>query len=239
MQLLKTKTPTQQQSARLRRNTSSNSSRTLHPSTARNAKNVQIFASEAWLNSLNGLQPHFSKLWFTATTLTITIRKFDWIGRPSGINVSWLKEMLSSPLLANIQELRLELEWTNGQELAALAAAITTVTSKNFTCKGHKISSEDRAAVATITWTSNVAVPVVHKHPKGYTMRDRRVETFVGVPVRGKPKKRGGRRSQAVWYRSHWRPDFSGPEGKKALREGKAAALTEKWVEEGSLLCLV
>ena len=213
----------------------------LTPINRTNIQNVQIFASEAWLDSLNGVESYFSKLWFSTKILTITIRKFDWSRGARGINIGWLKEILSSPLFANVQVLRLELEWTHDQELDTLATAIASITCKNFTCNGYtvEISSEDYVAVATITWTSSALVSLVQKHAKGYAVRDRRVETFVGVPVRGKPQKRGGRRSQAVWYRNHWQPDFSGPEGKKALREGKAAALTEKWLEEGSLLCLV
>jgi hypothetical protein len=205
-------------------------------------KHVQIFASEAWLGALS-LPDHFSKLWFAARVLTITIRKSDWSRAGSGgVDTAWLEMMLARSLVSDIQELRLELEMKqdDGQKLYAVAVAFSSVASDNFTCN-NTIDIKDLEDVTsmTITWKANRLAPAVRKHARGYTIRDGAVEPVVGATLRGKPQKRGGRRSQAVWRRNHWEPDVSTPEGRKALKDGKAAALTEKWVGEGSLLCLV
>lgn len=214
----------------------------LTPLNCTDVNRVQIFASEAWLGALS-LTDHFSRLWFPARVLTITIRETDWsCAGTGGVDVSWLETLLASPPIGDIQELRLELEMRqyDKQKLFAIAIAFAFVPPGNFTCSDAiEEGGWDDIVSATITWKANRLVPAVRKHARGYSIRDGVVEPFVGIPLRSKPQKRGGRRSQSVWHRNHFEADVSTPEGRKALRYGKAAALTEKWLREGSLLCLV
>ena len=216
--------------------------KSLTPLNRTDIDHIQIFASEAWLGALS-LADHFSKLWFAARVLRITIRESDWSRTGSdGVDTSWLEMLLASPLVSDLQELRLELEMKQGdsQKLYAVAVAFSSVACDNFTCNSNiDIKNREDVMSMTITWKANRLAPAVRKHARGYAIRGGAVEPFVGVPLQGKPQKRGGRRSQSVWRRNHWEADVSTPEGKKALRDGKAAALTEKWVGEGSLLCLV
>lgn len=214
----------------------------LTPLNRMDVKRVHIFASEAWLSALS-LADHFSKLWFAARVLTITIRETDWSrAGAGGVNTAWLEMLLASPPVGDIQELRMELEMraVDSQKLFAVAVTFASVAPGNFTCNSAiESASWENIVSTTITWKANRLAPAVRKHPRGYTIRDGAVEPFVGEPLWGKPQKRGGRRSQSVWRRNHWEADVSTPEGKKARRDGKAAALTEKWLAEGSLLCLV
>ena len=216
--------------------------KSLTPLNRTDINHVQIFASEAWLSALS-LADHFSKLWFAARVLIITIRETDWSRAGSGgVETAWLEMLLTSPLASDLQELRVELEMkqVDGQKLYAVAVAFAAVACGNFTCNNTiDIKGREDVMSMTITWKANRLAPAVRKHARGYTIREGAVEPFLGVPLRGKPQKRGGRRSQPVWRRNHWEVDVSAPEGRKALREGKAAALMEKWAGEGTLLCLV
>lgn len=195
---------------------------------------VRIFASESFLSELD-LEAYFSKAWFSAKILTITIRSGNCAKIASGANTDWLEEMLSSRLLAGVHVLRLELQLADNQKPEELVNVFAQCTGYYF--KQERIDWETRV-IATITWKQRSA-PAAFRRPRGYRVEGEKVKVDGGVPLLAKPQRRGGRRSQSVWRHNYWKAGFDSPESMKALKDGKTDALTKKWMKTGSLLCLV
>lgn len=213
---------------------------------------------------------YFNKDWFAAKKLTITIRHSEWEVwdkmDPEKIDIQWIKALLNHKSL-KLRTLCLELEMNieKAERLDSIAARYSALDGKAFVRhgdveKGHWTKStviaslqddmgllNELQAVASfltriVTWKSTSTAEGRHQYPRGFVIKDGGLQDFQSARQRFKTRarKRGGRRSMAVWYRNHWQPRYSNEEELAELvRQDTAAQLMEQWAEDGSLLRLV
>ena len=236
---------------------------------------VHIFASQAWVSTFCSravLDQYFDRALFTARKLTFTIRDGEWgawkSASANGIDTEWLREILGSGNLRDLQEFRLELELNDAvqEKLDAVAGVFAGLQGKFFKRSGEIISGQwtkcspqsalptstgadmEKSAqtvysTRTISWKCTKPRMGMLKHPRGFLIQDGELQNFRSIRqkfLQTRARKRGGRRSLPSMYRNHWKPQYANDEELKQLeKQDTATNLMESWTQQGSLLRLV
>ncbi|KAK5119194.1 hypothetical protein LTR85_007808 [Meristemomyces frigidus] len=220
---------------------------------------VHFFASKAWLEGFlldEVLDKSVCYGLFRAKRLTITIRDVDWGFSKKlpaeEVNLWWFDRLLSCPQLGGVEQLCLELEarvercmW-----LCSVAARVAKKQSKRFKPSAARHESGwSRPAVdvysdivtysmVKLSWERTTASARMQLHRSGARILDKQLVDYAPLTKRTTriERKRGGRRSSAVWDRNH-RQDIEIT--KSAKRANAAAESIVEWERAGSLLRFV
>ncbi|KAK6388625.1 hypothetical protein LTR65_007781 [Meristemomyces frigidus] len=220
---------------------------------------VHFFASRAWLELClfdEVLSKPLCHGRFAAKRLTITFRDADWGLSaqllPEEVDFGWLDTLLTCPQLGAVKELSLELELRSERYewLDRVVDRVANKQSRRFKPSSRRHGSvwsrpavdffEEGTtyAVVALRWDNTSSIARMQQHRSGARILGGELLDYEPLTKRSARigRKRGGRRSSAVWYRNHWQDvELT----KAAERANSAAELMMEWEREGSLLRLV
>ena len=220
---------------------------------------LQIFASHAWLQALTDvkiMQQYFSRAFFQAREITITIRDASWsqwkFMSGSDIEVDGLRCLLKAPTIRQVQQIKLELEMSANEWPKLKEAAMAF---SNIQGIYHELQEHMEVSRWAKTWPkSNENRRHTRKEFWLITLRwcarerDDGPGTQACLPCLTQSQlsphshRRGGRRSQAV-SRLRRRPvpfgSLSQVDSEITKSDDLTDCLLDRWEKKGSLLTLL